>query len=72
MVRRPLGALAVWPLSTLFFVTASFFGSRQDRPLMLVGGPICFGPMFAVAGFFLFAVLGFFAGLIYGQKFAGR
>jgi hypothetical protein len=45
-------ALLVWPLSTVFFIVASFFGTRQDRPLMLIGGPVCFGPMFAVASFF--------------------
>jgi hypothetical protein len=65
-------ALLVWPLSTVFFVVASFFSTRQGRPLMLIGGPICFGPMFAVASFFLFAVVGFVIGFVYGQRFTDR
>jgi hypothetical protein len=64
------GALAIWPLTAMFFVAASFFAGRRDSLLLLVGGPLCFAPMFAVAGFFLFAIVGFVIGLVYGQKFA--
>ena len=62
----------VWPLTALFFAAASFLGPRRDLPLMLIGGAVCFGPMFAVAGFFLFAIVGFLIGFVYGQRFADR
>jgi hypothetical protein len=60
----------VWPLTSIFCAFAAFLGPRRDMPVMLIGGAICFGPMFAFAGFFLFAIVGFIIGLVYGQKFA--